>query len=1369
MIKIEKKIEDWCIDNQNIENKKESLKFYCTQIKLARTMTIEEFSNKYAHIFEKYGFLIKKNERIDIKIKNKKLKAFIKEIEENTIKLEKEYSYLEIEKLANLPRGSLSSKELKTLIENSSMKIKQLGSENFNKDKEKFIAMLKNISSNEEMKNKSYTKVELEKLSGIRKGYINKSVQLKALIHDFGIIIKETTSNLTSNLLQCLDIAEKMKVSFSDTTSFIEFAQDILNVNIHTPDKHTENYMNDNYKVFIKTIDKKEEKKIIESTFVNLTIIEEFPLSDISFWELKLHILIKYNFYISEENIESVLHTNGINTKEIHSDNMKKRFKHAELLVDTGIVDIDFVDSLPQINNSINGNIILLNKINNDKNFIDLWKEYCHYIINEEIFGHVKNGSIKTSGSLDELLELHPEYKDSFFLSENFIEDFMSLGYKGVAALAYTAMNKSKNDKEKRILSKKFHSTNARCSGFFMYLCKKGIGLSHPKFITIFGETLINKIIENLSAKHNLHIILSEAKKNQQMKKKDSDYLASKMAIKQLNYLYFACSYVINPLMPAREDFENYYNSVQLYANPNGTMNHVRFVEILFLALDNKSAIKQKEDINILNKYGQRITDLKLSRETLDNYKTLISDSTRILNERILLKEISLASANQDIKAYCALFAFLNMISKRLSRKEMIETLNPTIKSEHDFKTYYLEKFSIDSFWKAGSILFLLFDETEDKEYSGACNTSWFSRSKKHNKRRLIRSGMSDLIYETLQKVALHSPVKSDAYPFLKYSDSKELVDTSWWRHDTSPIPAIALWLATKLPRRGLHILNLDVESFLVYNETQEVNGEIKKELAGFLFNTDKNKDFIKKNRDFIPLRLLRRIFTQLELSLIHNYVNYIKEVYYFVGKVKYPSGGDYKDFKPLFPSNNYKEAMPKRHLDAYFNKTLLLTQFKIREMAINGEINKYFNEDEREEAIEKYKDCTLLFRKKNGKKLPQSLEEMEFINYNDSLYGAYFTSKDGLHNLRGTGATYLLMTLGFSIEDITFITGHTDDRVLQNVYLNIKEHELLSILNNSMVDLGLITEKLKNSTLSPKSSGENFINKVVLRAIELGDEDSDIVLQKLINNGYIAQKVPIISDNKGIYGEIGEVIVNNGLEIASKFHPIGNWESLSYGICTMKNKCPQGTAGICSKCPHLIFNLLNIEGILFKINEITLLLSHIQILVSETFKKGDNQARQELKKEHDAVFEEWIGWMNIITLLEEEYLNNENKAKNKSLVISSCVAFTYCNLKRLQVEIINHASKLNIKNNNTERAKIEISNKLLMTAIRNNDVQTSRKLLTEGIDWFINIYDNSSFENKIKLVDVFMSENTEDGLEKIDCKKESSNNFDDKKLISSI
>jgi hypothetical protein len=1369
MTEIEKKIEDWCIDNQNIENKNNSLTFYCTQIKIARQLKIDEFLDRYGYILEKYGFSIKKSERMCLEIKIEKLKTFIKDIEDNSIKLGKEYNYLEIERLANLPYGSFNSSELKTLINNSNIKIKQLGTENFNKDKEKFIATLKNIRSNKEMKNKSYTKSELEKLSGIKKGYITKSVQLKALIHDFGIIIKETTSNLTSNLLQCLEIAKKMKVSFSDVTSFIEFAQDILKVNIHTPDKYTENYIIDNYEMFNKTISKTEEKKIIESTFVNLTIIEEFSLSEISFWELKLHILIKHNLYISEEIIESVLHDSGIDTKEIYSDNMKKRFKYAELLIEAGIIDIDFVDSLPQINNSIDGNIILLNKINNNKSFIDLWKEYCHYIINEEIFGHVKNGNIKTSGSLDELLELHPEYKDSFFLSEDFLKDFIKLGYKGVAALAYTAMNKSKNDKEKRVLSKKFHSTNARCSGFFMYLCKKEVGLSHPKFITIFGETLINKIIEKLSAKHNLHMVLLEAKKNQQIKKKDSDYLSSKMAIKQLNYLYFACSYTIDPWSPTKEDFENYYNSAQLYANPNGTMNHARFVEILFLALDNKNAIKQKEDINIIDKYGQRITDLKLSRETLDNYKTLIDDSTRILNERILLKEISIGSANQDIKAYCTLFSFLNLINKKLSRKEMIETLNPTIKTEYDFKTYYLEKYSVDSFWKAGSILFLLFDETEDKEYKGACNTSWFSRSKKHNKRKLVRSGMNDLIYETLQKIALHSPAKSDVYPFLKYSESKELVDTSWWKHDTSPIPAVALWLATKLPRRGLHILNLDVENFLIYNETQELNGKTKRELAGFLFNTDKNKDFVKKNRDFIPSRLLRRIFTESELSMIENYVDYIKKVYYFVGKVKYPSGGDYKDFRPLFPANNYKEAMPKRHLDAYFNKTLLLTQFKVREMAINNEINKYFNEDEREEAIEKYKDCTLLFRRKNGKKLPQSLEEMNFINYSDSLYFSYFTSKDGLHNLRGTGATYLLMTVGFSIEDITFVTGHTDDKVLQNVYLNIKEHQLLNILNNSMVDLGLITEKLKEPTLSPKSSGENFINKVVLRAIELENDDSNIVLQKLINNGYISQKVPIISDNKKIYGDIGEIIVNNGLEIASKFHPIGNWESLSYGICTMKNKCPQGTAGICSKCPHLIFNLLNIEGILFKINEITLILSNIQILVSESFKKGNNQARQELKKEHDAVFEEWIGWMNIITLLEEEYLKNESESKNKSLVVSSCVAFTYCDLKRLQVEIINHANKLNIKNNNTERAKIEISNKLLMTAVKNNDTKTSKKLITEGINWFINIYDKSSLGDKIKLVDVFMNENIENGLRKIDLKKESSNNFDDKKLISSI
>ncbi len=239
----------------------------------------------------------------------------------------------------------------------------------------------------------------------------------------------------------------------------------------------------------------------------------------------------------------------------------------------------------------------------------------------------------------------------------------------------------------------------------------------------------------------------------------------------------------------------------------------------------------------------------------------------------------------------------------------------------------------------------------------------------------------------------------------------------------------------------------------------------------------------------------------------------------------------------------------------------------------------------------------------------------------------------------------------------------------------------------------------------------------------------------------YMHSSYHIISNDVYLYGTTGQVFVENGLEIASWFNPVGNWEVRPYGICTMKNACPEGTAGICSKCPHLIYNIFHIEGIIFKTNETMLELAQIQSLLLEATKSGTNSDRRELRNLHNNTFEAYLGWLKILESIEFKITSLHKKDKQLPMVSNSIASKLAC-IKELQMDILEQANKLGIKNLTTEKAKSNITNYLLKKLIKNGNIKTAERIALEGVDWFIEGYSNSSQIEKKNIVEFYLSDN---------------------------
>ncbi|MDN5094335.1 hypothetical protein [Aliarcobacter butzleri] len=1332
---------------QSLEEKKLLLTTWCNSIdksKLYQSISeIEKYSGISLGSIHAYPELknILDNYNIRMKIQS------IEEKKEILIEWSKNadknigYTIQDVEKQSGLYSRSIGAYiELRQILEKYNIKL--IGGQSLS-DKTKILTeWCEKYAGNE----KIYSGLkEIEKLSGLSSGSF-KDKKLIPILQKFGIKIKSDILNIKIskkiNIVIFTCINKNIKLTCLEALS--EYANDILNIKISIPeDIDFCNFIINTYQIFT---DK--DNSILTDYIKSILAIlstDKIAIDKISLTEIKYHLLEINKIYITERILISVLQSLDMNYNMILEDNIDKRFRLAYILYETGSIKIDYRETLPLINTNSDGSIIILKSIQNIDSFLKLWKEYIKYLINNKLFGLELNNDIEYD-NIEFIINGESQYSDIFFLSKKSLKHLHKLSYEGLAAFAFTVMNISKNNNSYSTLSKKYDFMKDICSCFFLWLSKNGLAISHPKYLNVNHDSLIINIIDSLMKDHIINEIFNDSIKSNKLSFKDKELITNNDSKKHLIYLFSSISSSFKPLKLIRNDFEDYLDCTFPYINDNN-ITHQAFIEILFTSLGNKMALLSKEYQSAIEYHRDKLLGLKLSVNTYKNYSQLMKDIEEIILFRSEHENVGIHTCKSITKTFMFLLKFLNNIDYRLSRKELINALNPFTNTENDFKSFLILNASEHAYYNVvGMNLVLLFDQTKDNEYNGIYSKKWCVIPKKEKIRKLIRSPYSEAIYETLQNVAFNMPAEYTNYTYLKNGKNKSILDTSWWKHDyVSPVIAVALWLITKLPRRGAHILNLDVNTFLQYNEVIIEDGSVSKVLSGFYFNTDKNQDFAKYCRDIIKIELLVRIFKPDELKLIENYVKYIKDAYFFMPKIKYRSKPGYEPIQPLFPNSEGNGILKKTHLDAYFNKTLLITQFKVRELAKNGFFDNKFNDLERKKEIEDLSEITLLFprdNKSNIQKLPNNLEEMKNFKCKETNYLKFYTSKNGLHNLRHTGATYLLLTVGMSLEDITFVTSHTDERVLKDVYLAVSKRDIFLYTNKTMNDIGLIVDEISgfNNDYSMKL-GTSFINTILIPRIKNSDQCSDIILKTLNNNGFMSSSYHIVSNDSTLYGTTGQIFVDNGLEIASWFNPIGNWEVRPYGICTMKNGCPEGTAGVCSKCPHLIYNIFNIEGVIFKTNETMLELAQIQSLLLEATKSGTNSDRKELRDLHNKTFEAYLGWLKILESIEIKISSLHKKDKNMP-VVSNTIASKLSCIKELQMDILYQANELGIKNLTTEKAKSNITNYLFKKLIKNGNIKTAERIALEGVDWFIEGYSKSSQNDKRDIVKFYLSDN---------------------------
>lgn len=1238
---------------------------------------------------------------------------WLKSIKNDKKAMNKEYTLQEISKYIEVNASTLTSR-YKYKLYNSGIKIKEVKTEN---DINKALDIFINETISDPIKRiKTYTFQDISDQLGIGRSTITDKPERKQKILNSGIKIASESKKIAKNILYIIERCKIENIKFSSISALVEYSNEVINIpianqidNIIKLDIFTNNV--------IINIEMNEKKKLIEEILVE-TMIDE--INDITIEEIKIRLLISKKIYIDKETIINLLQMKKFNTESMINDSILKRFRLSQLYIDERIIQVEYWDDLPKINTTQNACIIISKKIKNTNSFIHLWKEFINYIG-----------------------EQHFENKINILLSKTYFNIFKKLSYEGIVAIAYIPVLNQDNIELKLLRT---------CAiGFLFWLLMKKLAILHPKYVIIQKNEILINLLQDIISSHKFNSIYHEALNNKALNSNTKKKLTKKGIIAQIISTCSALEPNIDAMILKREDFESFFQTSRHYGNINKMISYANFLENIFIFYGNKNAIMPK-DVESIDEYFLKIFNNEYFSQSFQNlYSDLIDNALKIIQRRVSNELISNDYAKNSIQRYIKLFKFLELFQKRLSREEIINVLNPDIASEYDFKQWYIKHYSLESYIAAGSSLYLLFDKTMIEEYKRAYLIEWHSISRKHKTRKLIRRGMEAPIYKTLQDVAFNTPVNSKMYPFYKNSINGEIIDTSWWKFNTSPIPAIAIWLCTKIPRRGLHILSLDVNTFMQYDE----HGDF----IGLYFNTDKNREISDYDRDIIPVDFVNKLFTPNEFKILENYVDYIKKAFSFMPNVEYKSGAGYELIKPLFPNKDATGILPKTHLDAYYNKTLLVTQYVVRNLALSGKFDMYYNEYERDNKIKSLSECQLLFNKEKGRylKIPVDINEFNKVDYDDLRYNEHFTSIDGIHNLRHAGATYLLTTIGMDLEEISIVTGHIDERVLVSVYLKLGTKEFMRHIKTLMPSLNFYNDELSN--LSPIKTSENFIDNVILPLTE--NDNAEEVLKQLVENNFQTIGAYIISHDKELYGEKGEIFVNNGLEIASRYYPIGCWEGENYGICTMKGRCPEGTAGICSKCPHLMFSPAHIEGIIFKCNETSMEMNQLQRKFKNAHINGTNTERKKLKELYEKKFEENIVWMTILVKCATQFTNSfpDNKKQLTNNKQSQIAEFRSCNIVELQLDVITKARKLNIDNITVDNAITRISFEMLKNALKRNDIKTIEKVNEDGINWYIELYGNTTINKKKELISKY--------LFNLDYSEETSKLLDNKKKIS--
>ncbi|MDD4950575.1 hypothetical protein [Sulfuricurvum sp.] len=1152
----------------------------------------------------------------------------------------------------------------------------------------------------------------------------------KAMIREFGITHSSGVT-LSENILLALGEAKLRELKLESVDALVEFSEDVLARVIqghklisesHRAIKATSRQIMD-YKTA-------EIKGIVEEA-ASILILSGYD----DFWimEIKFQLYLG-GHYITESSILRALKSLGYDITTTQKDHIDKRLRLALRAASEDILNINYVETLPTINTSEDANIYIKQKIK--KQFKNLWKEYALFMVKNNLLGSVSKTPIPLGwdGTIESLAGINESYARAFFLDDEHIETLDTMGYEGIAALALLASRGAKDN-----LPRMFWSIGIRARAFFIWLNKKGYAVFHPKYVIYTGADMASKTIELLTKDHPVITLYNNIISNNAINQNPAitKKFKQKNVVNHARYLALASDPKSNLLALTQEDIIEYCESTKGYAKVSGTIAHQEFIFDLLYCNGNEKAIRPKEDISLESWFNSEIH--KKIRTISDNTTHWYADITRaaleIANFRLTEEKYAIGTIKTFLKHYIFLLEFLSLFNHKLNRTELSKALTPYINDDNmQMFKWAKERNEGKKYRGATSSFKLLFDRlSPESEYQGLF-TQAMKLKNEQSERKLLRKGMELAVYHTLQEVARNIPPMSNTYTLKRTASNKDrsILDLSWWPlADTglSPILPVFEWMMSKLPRRKKHLRYADVNEFLQYSDSGN--------LLGIYFSTDKN---FNNPSLFIPIITLRLLFNPEEIAFLEKYVNYIKAAYSHISPISF-DGGNFDEIKPLFPHHNRNDVVAENIVNGYHKKCMIATQIEVNRLAKDGVFNSYYSKDEQERMRGFLGDLELVQLRDGSRKsfeIPKTLEGIGLIT--DSIAEANLTDSQGIHNLRHAGATALLQ-LGLDLTQIMIITGHKSEKVLFDIYLHPEGAGLAEVLQSSFT-------QLKDLSGSPKKISDGFINKVFKILIE--SQDPELILSTLRGNGFFCMSRNIKNMDTEIFGQArkytADGLVENGLELASQFHP-ATWKASDTCICPVDKRCPDGTNGCCALCPLGLFNIIHIKGIIKAFQEAMIQMKLLNNKIVECKLSGKDGHLEQMKKEHHQLVSEIIGWLDVIQKLEYQLNSNKDDTGISNLpVIQENITLTgyrEVTIDQAMMETIIMGREIQSESVTDDNYTARLSHKICLTAAKNYDTDTLSKMEREGLDWLINDYNACEIDQQRALLERFTSGNS--------------------------
>ena len=1202
---------------------------------------------------------------------------------------------------------------------------------------------------------------DLSQELGYENSYVTTNIDA---IEENGVhVSKVSIGNLS--FIDTINEIHNRGILFTTASSLKTTAKNFFNISINTSEKKLETILG--ARSMIVKLSVKETEAIIQKAIETLLRddTDGFSLRELSYQVLKDGYSIddhELNFFCDKHDDE-LLERESI----FHRIRLAKRMEADEFIA------VEFTDKLPIINN-LETPTLIVDKAEQE-NMYELWQKFILFAFSNldmRIFVKKEKPKINKKDNILEILKKYPELKtiETLFLHKEYKEAFSALNWGGMLALYLHCLV----DNE----SKKFSSSKVLLSIFLLWSVREKKCLLSPTFLKFKG----NQAMLNMAAK-----VLKEHKllelHNYYIDNADTLGITSN-TIKKLTgrtvhiniFISASClDFNFDPLKITIEDFIAYSKSSYKIA-PTGSVLNSTYMETILKISGNKMIAPPKERFDAEKNFNKQLSEEGISGETLSIYDDFISHMRNITThrfERDRIGEKTIVSTNGH---FVLLMRFLDTLKKRLDKNEMTDALN-TLHINEDIPniTNWAKLEATDSKYAAATTSFyMLFENLPRKsEYKKIYERKWIIKKETANTMPLIiRDGFEPAVYETLQYVAYHKPASTPEYPTRTVAPNGELLDMNWWKHKNSnPVIAICTWLITKLPRRGKHIRNLDVNKFLQYKQS---NGEF----YAMYINTDKNQKKSANNRHILA-RYVKMIFNDEELKLLENYVQYIKDAFSNYKEVPYENQtNNYSTIQPLFPSSDKQAVMGSHIISGHYNKTLVKTEFELKKLATKGGLDKYYENFNRKRKIDDLLNTDFCYSRlkklKSGVVLEKPKVEEEFLNSKITIsqwYG-YFQTDGGIHNLRGAGATYLMTVKSLHISQAIILTGHTSTITLLDIYFKGNDTavaEKIEVITGNYLDVN-----------KPVSESQKIIEKILIPIAKSLDPEK---LEKALReSNFMSLERTILSrEHEDIYGNPTESkkrypdnIIDDGIKIASKFHP-DTYEVFHHGICTINRRCPAESNQECCFCPHLLFNVIHLEGIRYKLQKATheLALNQDKMKDPEERKNSDNIALYSQEKTRKIA--EIMAWNEMLTMVLEQidsFSVSENEQIKEDDKITPCIrkasdeilGVRAISSSMMSLETLELARKININDNYRETQEYKVFSQTLLKAVRRNDKDFIINLEKRGIDYIMENYGAKTFEEKVLYHKKIMSDNVsnsliESGKAKID--RESANTDD--------